>query len=195
MLKVGLTGGIGAGKSIVASIFRLLNVPVYDADTAAKNLMNQDEALKEKIIQNFGSSAYLNGSLNRPYISAQVFSNKEKLELLNSLVHPATIKDANKWFEKQQSPYVIKEAALLFESGTAADYDYVIGVTAPEAMRIKRAMNRDNATREQIKERMKNQMEESIKMKLCDYIIHNDERVLILPQILQIHKALLQQKK
>jgi len=195
MLKVGLTGGIGAGKSIVASIFRLLNVPVYDADTAAKNLMNQDEALKEKIIQNFGSSAYLNGSLNRPYISAQVFSNKEKLELLNSLVHPATIKDANKWFEKQQSPYVIKEAALLFESGTAADLDYVIGVTAPEAMRIKRAMNRDNATREQIKERMKNQMEESIKMKLCDYIIHNDERVLILPQILQIHKALLQQKK
>ncbi len=195
MLKVGLTGGIGAGKSIVASIFRLLNIPVYDADTAAKNLMNQDEALKEKIIQNFGPSAYLNGSLNRPYISAQVFSNKEKLELLNSLVHPATIKDANKWFEKQQSPYVIKEAALLFESGTAADLDYVIGVTAPEAMRIKRAMHRDNATREQIKERMKNQMEESIKMKLCDYIIHNDERVLILPQILQIHKALLQQKK
>ena len=191
MLKVGLTGSIGAGKSIVARIFTMLSIPVYDADAAAKRLMNDDDSLKKNIIHHFGESSYHNGQLNRSHIAAQVFSNKEKLALLNSLVHPVTINDSEAWFTQQKCPYAIKEAALLFESGTAAGLDYIIGVTAPESVRIKRAMDRDRTTREHIKERMKHQLEESLKMKLCDYVIYNDEKQLTIPQVIKIHEALL----
>jgi dephospho-CoA kinase len=191
MLKVGLTGGIGAGKSVVANVFRLLNTPVYDADAAAKRLMIQDEILQRNIIHHFGKEAYIEGKLNRSYLAARVFSDKEKLELLNSLVHPITIRDASEWFSKQENPYVIKEAALLFESGTAEGLDYVIGVTAPEALRIQRVMHRDQLSREEVKKRMQHQLEDSLKMKLCDYIIHNDEMQLVIPQVLKIHEELL----
>jgi dephospho-CoA kinase len=195
MLKVGLTGGIGAGKSMVAAIFRQLNIPVYDSDASAKRLMHEDDNIKVKIIDLFGNNAYCDGELNRPFIAAQVFADKSKLELLNNIVHPATIKDAEDWFIKQDCPYAIKEAALLFESGSAEGLDLVIGVTAPLPLRIRRAMQRDLSTKAQIEDRMKHQMEDAIKMKLCDFIVHNDEMQLVIPQVLNIHETLLQKQK
>lgn len=191
MLKIGLTGGIGSGKTTVAKVFEVLGIPVYYADDAAKRLMNEDEVLQQKIISDFGEAAYADGKLNRQHISSLVFNNKEKLELLNSLVHPATIADAAVWFSKQKSPYVIKEAALLFESGTAAGLDFVIGVTAPETIRMKRVMDRDGVTAAEVKKRMQNQMEEPIKMRLCDFVIHNNEQEMVTPQVLKLHEQLL----
>ncbi len=191
MLKIGLTGGIGSGKTTVAKVFEVLGIPVYYADDAAKRLMNEDEVLQQKIISDFGEAAYADGKLNRQHISSLVFNNKEKLELLNSLVHPATIADAAVWFSKQKSPYVIKEAALLFESGTAAGLDFVIGVTAPETIRMKRVMDRDGVTAAEVKKRMQNQMEEPIKMRLCDFVIHNNEQEMVTLQVLKLHEQLL----
>src|SRR5690606_14143131 len=144
MFRVGRTGGIGSGKSTVAKVFQTLDIPVYCADEATKELMNKDDALKEKIISLFGTEVYQNNELNRPYISSIVFNNPAKLELLNSLTHPATIADAKKWMQQQNSPYAIKEAALIFESGSQQYLDYVIGVYAPVSLRIQRVMKRDN---------------------------------------------------
>ncbi|HLO79576.1 MAG TPA: dephospho-CoA kinase [Chitinophagaceae bacterium] len=190
-VRVGLTGGIGSGKSMVARIFEVLGIPVYYADEAAKNLYKSDPVLKKQIISHFGEEAYVNDELNRKYISSIVFSSPEKLELLNSLVHPATIKDAEKWLMAQTSPYGIKEAALIFESGSHRDLDYVIGVFAPVPLRIKRVMARDHITEEEVRQRMNNQIEDRIKMKLCDFIVHNDEKQLLIPQVLEIHAKLL----
>jgi dephospho-CoA kinase len=192
MLKIGLTGGIGSGKTTVAKVLEVLDIPVYYADEAAKELMHTNELLKQQLILHFGKETYFeDGQLNRKHISSIVFNNKEKLELLNSLVHPATIADAKEWFSKQQSPYVVKEAALLFESGTAEGLDYIIGVTAPAALRIKRVMDRDGVTAEEVKRRMANQLDETLKMKLCDFVVHNNEQELLLPQVLALHNELI----
>ena len=190
MLRVGLTGGIGSGKSTVAKIFEVLGIPVYYADAAAKRLMNEDDELKKNIIAHFGRESYENDQLNRSYISSLVFNNKEKLELLNSLTHPATIRDANKWMQRQTSPYTIKEAALIFESGSAEHLDHVIGVYTPAPLRIQRIMQRDNTTREEVLQRMSRQIDEDIKMRLCDSIIINDEQQLLIPQVLELHEKL-----
>jgi dephospho-CoA kinase len=190
VLKVGLTGGIGSGKSTVAKIFEVLGIPVYYADTEAKRIMNQDPQLKADIIKHFGQDAYIENELNRPYLSSIVFNNKEKLSLLNSLVHPATIRDSKEWINQQTTTYAIKEAALIFESGTQEFLDYVIGVSAPEHLRIHRAMKRDQLTRDQVLKRMSKQIEEVIKMHLCDFIIYNDEVKPVIPQVLELHKKL-----
>jgi dephospho-CoA kinase len=191
MLRIGLTGGIGSGKSTVAKVFETLGIPVYYADEASRRLMNEDDGLKKQIIENFGSESYKDGKLNRPYIASVVFADKEKLELLNSFVHPATIKDAADWLNKQTTPYAIKEAALIFESGSGEGLDYIIGVAAPQALRIKRVMERDKVTREEVLKRMQNQIDEELKMKLCNFIIYNDEQQLVIPQVLQLHQHLL----
>jgi dephospho-CoA kinase len=191
MLKVGLTGGIGSGKSTMAKIFEVLGVPVYYADDAAKHIMNTDAELREKIISTFGAGSYVNNELNRPYIASIVFENTEKLALLNSLTHPATIRDAERWMQQQTSPYVIKEAALIFESGSAENLDYVIGVFSPLPLRIKRIMERDNVTRDEVMKRMSRQIDEDIKMRLCDKVIVNDEQQLVITQVLALHQQLL----
>ena len=191
MLKVGITGGIGSGKSTVAHIFETLGIPVYYADDAAKKLMNEDEGLKQQVQQLFGDAAYTNGQLNRPFVAAQVFNNPEKLAMLNAIVHPATIADAEKWMRQQSAPYCIKEAALIFESGAQENLDVVIGVFAPKAIRIKRVMDRDGITREEVLARMNKQINETIKMRLCNYVITNDEQELLIPQVLAVHQALL----
>jgi len=192
VLRVGLTGGIGSGKSTVAGIFEVLGIPVYYADDAAKKLMNENPELKEKIIAHFGKDAYKNGTLNRSYLGQQVFKDKKKLALLNSLVHPITIRHGNEWMGNQKTPYAIKEAALIFESGTQKDLDYVIGVYAPESLRVSRTVKRDNLSPEAVLMRMKNQMDEDQKIKLCDFVIHNDEIEPVLPQVLTLHQRLLE---
>ena len=195
MLQIGITGGIGSGKSTVTRIFEILGIPVYYADTAAKRLMNEDPELRELLITHFGAKTFENGELNRAYLSAIVFNNKEKLELLNSLVHPVTIRDAGEWMQKQTAPYAIKEAALIFESGAQEHLDYVIGVSSPVNLRIHRAMNRDSISRAEVTARMAKQIHEPIKMRLCNFIITNDEQQLLTPQVLLLHKKLLELSK
>lgn len=191
MIRVGLTGGIGSGKSTVARVFEVLGIPVYYADEATRQLMNTDEALKKEIIKNFGEKSYINNELNRPYIASIVFNNKEKLELLNALTHPATIRHANAWMQQQTAPYVIKEAALIFESGSAENLDYVIGVSAPKPLRIRRVMERDHISSEEVQKRMSRQLSEEMKMKLCDFVLVNNELELLTPQVLALHEQLL----
>ncbi|NML23425.1 dephospho-CoA kinase [Pseudoflavitalea sp. G-6-1-2] len=191
MISIGITGGIGSGKSTVAKIFEVLGIPVYYADDAAKRLMNEDASLREAIIAAFGAESYVDGQLNRSYLSSAVFNNKEKLEQLNALVHPATILDGENWMLRQTTPYALKEAALFFESGSASSLDLVIGVYAPTALRIHRAMQRDNISREAVIARMSKQINENIKMRLCDFVIVNDEQHPVLPQVLALHQQLL----
>lgn len=198
VLKVGLTGGIGSGKSTVAQLFEVFGIPVYYADKEAKKLMNENTALKQAIVENFGKEAYTNEVLNRKYISSIVFSDPLKLELLNSIVHPATKKDAENWMDRQETVYAIHEAALIFEANVSDRLDYVIGVSSPQELRIKRAMERDNVAREEIVKRMTKQLDEEIKMSKCDFVVINDEQQLLIPQVLELHQkliALSKQKK
>ena len=192
MLKIGITGGIGSGKSTVAKIFELLGIPVYYADAAAKDIMNRDPELKAQVQQHFGADMYdEQGQLIRQKLGAIVFNDQEKLQLLNSLVHPATIRDSEQWSNRQTSPYVLKEAALLFESEAFHYLDKIIGVSAPQHLRIHRVMQRDKVNRNDVLARMNKQMDESIKMRLCDYVIYNDEQQMVIPQVLALHEQLL----
>lgn len=190
MLKIGLTGGIGSGKSTVAKIFELLGVPVYYADAASKRLYQTDKELMAAMKKHFGEDIYTHEQLNRSKLAAIVFSDEKKLALLNDLVHPPTIKDAQEWIAKQTTPYVIKEAALIFESGSASDLDFIIGVGSPQHLRIKRVMDRDGVSREEVLSRMKRQIDEDMKMRLCDFIIENNEQQLVIPQVLSLHQKL-----
>lgn len=191
MLRIGLTGGIGSGKSVVANIFKVLGIPVFDADTEAKLLMENDEQLALSIQKLFGEETYTDKKLNRKYLANIVFDDPEKLEQLNSLVHPAAILAANTWMNLQTTPYVVKEAALLFESKSASYLDFIIGVSAPKTLRIKRVMERDNAPLEKVFARMSLQIDEEEKMKLCDFVIVNNEEQLVIPQVLRLHEKLL----
>lgn len=190
MVRVGLTGGIGSGKSTVAHVFEILGIPVYYADREAKRLMNEDPEIRQQLITHFGEEAYADNVLDRRFIAEIVFKDKEKLQLLNSLVHPVTIARAEEWMLKHKTPYVIKEAALIFESGSQENLDYVIGVSAPLNLRIQRTMKRDGVSREEVLNRMQNQIQESIKMRLCDFVVRNDEQHLVLPQVLALHEKL-----
>ena len=191
MIKVGITGGIGSGKSTVARIFTVLGIPVYYADEVAKRLMNEHPLIREQLIQHFGEDTYSGNQLNRSYLAKQVFNNEEKLGLLNSIVHPITIAEGEMWMQNQTTPYAIKEAALFFESGSYSDLDYMIGVSAPRHLRMKRVMDRDGITREDVQRRMHNQISDEIKMKLCDFVIVNDEQKLIVPKVLLLHEKFL----
>lgn len=192
ILKIGLTGGIGSGKTTVAKIFELLGVPVYYADDAAKRIMIEDEELRSAIQKQFGEDSYKNNELNRAHLANKVFNDPFRLEILNSIVHPATIRDAARWMNEQRAPYTIKEAALIFESGSGEQLDYIVGVSAPETLRIKRTMARNNISHEDVVKRMNNQIEENMKMKLCDFVIKNDEQQLLIPQVIELHQKLLE---
>lgn len=188
MLKIGLTGGIGSGKSTVAKIFELLGIPVYYADDAAKKLMQENEEMKTLLKNEFGEEIYKNGQLNTTHLSAQVFDNKVKLQQLNSIVHPIVIAYGRNWMQQQTAPYAVKEAALFFESGSHAGLDYIVGVYAPQALRIQRIILRQGISRQQVLDRMDKQLDDNIKMKLCDFVVLNDEQHLVLPQVLELHK-------
>ena len=192
MLRVGLTGGIGSGKSTIAAVFETLGIPVAYADLEAKRLMNEDAGLRDAIIRQFGAGAYTGTQLNRKYLAEQVFADPAKLEQLNSLVHPVTIREGEKWMQGlgDSHPYAIREAALIFETRAAGHLDFIIGVYAPATLRIHRAMQRDHSTREDILRRMRNQIDEDIKMRLCDAVIRNDEQTAVIPQVLALHERL-----
>lgn len=191
MLRIGLTGGIGSGKTTVARIFEVLGVPVYYADEQAKRLMNENELLRNEIIRLFGDGAYTDLKLNRGYLGGTVFKDPEKLALLNSIVHPVTLLDAQSWMAIQTSPYAIKEAAILFEAGAHKNLDYIIGVFSPADLRIQRIMQRDGLTSEEVSARMSKQMDENIKMKMCDFVLINNEKELLIPQVNALHEKLL----
>ncbi len=191
MIKVGITGGIGSGKSTVCGLFEAMDIPVYYADDRAKFLMTYDQDVKAKIISIFGLNAYAeDGKLDRKYIASKVFDNKPLLEKLNSIVHPAVKKDGELWFEKQKTPFALKEAALLIESKSYLTMDKIIVVTCPEPIRIARVVQRDNTSEEEVIRRIQNQMPEIEKTKLADFLIVNDNLQALIPQVLDIYKKL-----
>jgi dephospho-CoA kinase len=198
MLKIGITGGIGSGKSTVTNIFKVLSIPVFDADSEAKKLMEGNAIVKQQLIEEFGEAVFIDGKLNRKHLSSIVFVDTYKLEKLNAIVHPATIEAGLQWAAKQTAPYIIKEAALMFEAGSAAGLDFVIGVHAPQALRLKRVMERDQVGRHDVLNRMSKQIDANLKMKLCDFVIVNDEQQLLILQVLKLHEkfiALAQEKQ
>jgi dephospho-CoA kinase len=192
MLSIGLTGGIGSGKSTIARVFEILGVPVYYADKRARWLMENNPDLRESLIKHFGVATYQEESLNRKHLANLVFNNPDNLKLLNSIVHPFSIRDSKEWMKAQQTDYAIKEAALIYESGTQADFDLIICVFAPKPLRIKRTMQRDKITREQVIERMDNQIDPDIARKLCNIVIDNDEAKLITPKLVALHHQIIQ---
>lgn len=191
MLKIGITGGIGSGKSTVSNMFKVLGIPVFDADSEAKNIMENNANVKHQLIEEFGDAVFVDGKLNRKHLSSIVFTDAYKLEKLNAIVHPAAIEAGLNWAAQQTAPYVIKEAALMFEAGSAFNLDYVIGVYAPQALRLKRVMHRDNVGRHDVLNRMSKQINETIKMRLCDFVIVNDEQQLLIPLVLKLHEQFL----
>lgn len=197
MLKVGITGGIGSGKTTICKIFEMLEVPIYYADDRAKYLMLNDKVLVGKISNLFGSKAYTkDGELNRAYISSIVFADQSMLEKLNQIVHPAVRLDGENWFKAQATqPYALKEAALHFESGGYQLMDKMITVFAPADVRIERVMQRDNTTAEAVKARIDKQFPDSKKMELSDYVIYNDNRQSIIKQVMDVHFSLLEMAK
>ena len=190
-IQIGITGGIGSGKSLVCRIFHVLGVPVYDADSQAKKLMTTDGILIDEIKKEFGSLSYdEGGTLNRALISKAVFDEPEKLTKLNSLVHPRVAEDYNRWISEQSGAnYCLKEAALMFESESYRLLDKIIVVTAPDEQRIKRVMQRDpQRSRADVENIIKNQMAQEEKNKRADFVIKNDESELIVPHVLKLHE-------
>lgn len=185
---IGVTGGIGSGKTVVCRIFETLGYPIFYADDEAKRVMTEDAGLVKEIKQHFGENAYFDdGSLNRKFLSDIVFHDADKLNILNGLVHPATIKAYQNWAEKQPTALIFKEAALLFESNSFKLSDFNILVTAPVSIRIQRVITRDNVTADIVKARMDRQMTDEEKEKLTDFMIVNDDKHALIPQVLRLH--------
>jgi dephospho-CoA kinase len=191
MIKVGITGGIGSGKSTVCKVFRTMGIPVFEADVIAKQLMNNDPTLRQQLIHLFGSSVYQSDqTIDRKYLAGIVFSNSSLLSKLNEAVHPAVRKSFDEWLLNQNSPYVIHEAAILFESGFYKMMDKTITVVTNETERIDRVVKRDHITIEMVQQRMKNQWKDEQRIKLADFVIGNNDNELIIPQIIEIDKKL-----
>lgn len=192
MFQVGVTGGIGSGKTLVCQVFEKLGIPVYHADEEARRLMEEDQALMGRMVELFGEEAYLGRALNRRYLAEVVFGNRERLNGLNALVHPAVKKDYQQWLAEQKGvPYVVEEAAILFESGASRWMDLVVMVYAPEELRISRVMARDGVEEETVRKRMIHQMGEEEKRERADLVIVNDEKERLLPQVLEVHRQIL----
>jgi dephospho-CoA kinase len=191
MYKVGITGGIGSGKSTVAKIFEVLGIPVYYADDEAKKIMETNAEVRQKLIAAFGADCYSQQGLNRQYLRQLIFNDSNNAQKINAIVHPVTIAHADAWLQQQVTPYALKEAALIFESNANLYLDFIIGVAAPQALRIKRVMQRDAISEEEVLARMQKQMNEDEKMSKCDAIINNDDTALLIPQVIELHDRLL----
>lgn len=189
MLKIGITGGIGSGKTTICRVFEILGIPVFNADDVAKSIMTSDAVLVQQIKAAFGQEAYFeNGDLNRKYLSNIVFNDDKELQVLNKLVHPAAIQAFKDWAKEQNSPYCLHEAAILFESGAYKTCDYSVLVSASESIRIARVMKRDGISETEVKIRMDKQMPEEGKKELSNFIILNDDSQAVIPQILKLHQ-------
>jgi len=191
MLKIGITGGIGSGKSTVCRVFSALGIPVFEADRIAKDLMNTDEEIREKLVNLFGAPVYLpEGVVDRKYLAGIVFNDSSLLAQLNAIVHPVVRRTFFDWCDKQKSPYIIHEAAILFESGFYKMMDKTITVVTNENERRQRVMKRDGLTLELVKERIRNQWSDEERIKLADFVIGNNDDELIIPQIIEIDKKI-----
>mgnify|MGYP001269164553 CR=1 FL=1 len=190
MKRIGLTGNIGSGKTTVASCFEILGVAVFNADKQAKLLMNKDVNLKQSLITEFGKEVYLDNELNRKYLSKLAFNDDLVLKRLNALVHPVVQDAFEKWTIHQSGTYVIKEAAILFESNTYQSLDAIICISCPEEIRLKRILKRDDLSKKDVRQRMSHQWAEEKKISLSDYVITNDNSSLVMPQILSVHSDL-----
>lgn len=195
-LKIGITGGIGSGKSYVCNHFASMGVPIYNADTEARNITNTNSIIREKLSILFGHQLYDNNQqLIKEALAKIIFQDKAALERVNSIIHPEVHKHFKQWYEQHQhQAYIIKEAAIMFESGSNKLMDAVVMVYAPLELRVERAMKRDNRTRQQIMERIANQLDDEKKRKMSDYIIINDQQKMLLPQIIQLHQQFLSWK-
>ena len=192
MIIVGLTGGIGSGKTTVANMFVELGIPIYIADVEAKKLMNSSKVIKRELIQLFGTNAYSDGKINKAFLADKIFNDKDLLVEMNAVVHPKVKTHFKKWIKIQRSLYVIYEAAILFENGGYKECDYIITVTAPETVRIQRIIQRDNATKQSVRAIMNNQCKDAKKVTLTHFVIENKELSQTAKQVKNIHQKILE---
>lgn len=190
-MKLGITGGIGSGKTSVCRVFNILGIPVFSADPEAQRIMNSDEKIRWGLNTIAGRNLYPDGSLDRDELASLIFNNKDLLKKVNSLVHPVVFENFKAWTDQQVTPYVIMEAAILFESGASGLVDRVATVFAPVNERIERVTKRNRLSREQVMERIKNQMTDKERIKRSDYVIDNSENEMIIPAILNIHNDII----
>ncbi|MBQ9100077.1 MAG: dephospho-CoA kinase [Paludibacteraceae bacterium] len=183
MIRIGITGGMGAGKSVISEMMRCLGIPVYDADIASKKILNSNTKVKTQLIELLGEEIFSNGQLNRPLMAQLIFNNNELLLKTNAIIHPAVFEDFIAWSEAQNKEVVACETAILFESGMVSYFDSILMVSAPLEIRIERCIKRNNFTREQVLERIAKQMDESKKTELSDFVIDNDNRKALYPQL------------
>ena len=194
-LKLGVTGGIGSGKTSVCKVFTVLGIPVFSTDRIAREIMDGDENIIRQINSIAGRDMYSNGALDRMALASLIFNNSSLLEKVNSLVHPLVFERFSGWEKNQTSPYVIMEAAILFESGASKLVDKIVTIVAPEEERLSRVTQRSKLSRHQVLERMMNQMNDEARIKLSDYVIYNSENDMIIPAILAIHDDILKKLK
>ena len=190
MFKVGLTGGIGSGKSTVARVFGVLGIPVFNADEESKRLLREDNGVKSAVIAAFGPSVYPSGELDRSALASIVFNDPDALAKLNGIAHPAVRKQLGRWVDEQRSPYMLVEAALMVDTGWYRSMDHLVTVIAPEAVRVKRVMARDGVGEEQVLARLRNQVGEEQRLAVADSVIQNDGYELVIPQVLALHEML-----
>lgn len=183
MIRIGITGGMGAGKSVISEMMRCLGIPVYDADIASKKILNSNTKVKTQLIELLGEEIFSNGQLNRPLMAQLIFNNNELLLKTNAIIHPAVFEDFIAWSEAQNKEVVACETAILFESGMVSYFDSILMVSAPLEIRIERCIKRNKFTREQVLERIAKQMDESKKTELSDFVIDNDNRKALYPQL------------
>lgn len=190
MIKAGITGGIGSGKSAVCKIFECLGVPVFRADDEGRRLLTEDESVKKQVVDLFGNSVLTDTKLDRKKIASVVFNDEEKLFRLNSIIHPAVRQSLENWIAIQNSKLVIEEAAILFESGAYKNLDTMVVVTAPEKLRVERVMKRDNISEAEVRERMSHQWNEEEKVKKANHLIDNGGQTMLIPQVLNLYQKL-----
>ena len=195
MIIIGLTGGIGSGKTTICQRFASFGVPVYIADDEAKTLMNRSKVIKRKLIALFGPLAYVDDKLNRPYLASQIFNDTSLLSKMNAIVHPKVGAHFRRWLKKQDAPYIIKEVAIIFENNLEHQYDYIISVVADKELRIERVIRRDNSSKERVESIMRNQLPDSYKIEKSDYVIYNNDLELAYFQVEEIHKEILKMAK
>ncbi len=191
MKIVGITGGIGSGKTTVAKMFKSLGIPIYIADDEAKKLMNSSKVIRKKLIALLGESSYTENGLNKSYISSRIFKNKELLTKINAIVHPKVKTHFERWLKKQKAPYILKEAAIIFENNLQAQYDLIIVVTADTEARVNRVIKRDGSDRKKVMSVIENQLPDEVKISKSDYVIFNNDLEKTKIQVAEIHSKIL----